>query len=258
MDAIILAGGIPQPEEPLYEFTQGKPKALIDISGKPMIQWVLDALEGAESIERIVIIGLPPETGLSGTKLKHIGPSQGDMLENVRSGVEKILELNPSSKHVVVASSDIPAITPEIVEWVVKTASGTDEDIYYNLITKEVMEKRFPNSKRSFTRLKDVQVCGGDINVIRALAVTGNDELIKRITDSRKNAFKQAALIGYDTLLLLLLRRITVEGAVKKVTSRLNITGRAILCPYAEVGMDVDKPHQLEILRADMASQVDA
>jgi hypothetical protein len=65
-------------------------------------------------------------------------------------------------------------------------------------------------------------------------------------------------LIGYDTLLLLLLRRITIEGAVKKVTSRLNITGRAILCPYAEVGMDVDKPHQLEILRADLASQVDA
>ena len=32
----------------------------------------------------------------------------------------------------------------------------------------------------------------------------------------------------------------------------MNITGRAIVCPYAEVGMDVDKPHQLEIMRADL------
>jgi len=25
-----------------------------------------------------------------------------------------------------------------------------------------------------------------------------------------------------------------------------------MVCPYAEVGMDVDKPHQLEIMRADL------
>ncbi len=37
---------------------------------------------------------------------------------------------------------------------------------------------------------------------------------------------------------------------------RLNITGRAIVCPYAEVGMDVDKPHQLEIMRADLKKRL--
>ncbi|MDP2976442.1 MAG: hypothetical protein Q8N45_09575, partial [Anaerolineales bacterium] len=37
------------------------------------------------------------------------------------------------------------------------------------------------------------------------------------------------------------------------VAKRLKITGRGILCPYAEVGMDIDKPHQLEMLRADLA-----
>ena len=29
MDAIVTAGGIPQPGEPLYEYTQGKSKALL-------------------------------------------------------------------------------------------------------------------------------------------------------------------------------------------------------------------------------------
>ncbi len=46
MDAIVIAGGVPTPVEPLYPYTQGKPKALLDLCGKPMIQWVLDALEG--------------------------------------------------------------------------------------------------------------------------------------------------------------------------------------------------------------------
>ena len=36
------------------------------------------------------------------------------------------------------------------------------------------------------------------------------------------------------------------------------VTGRAILCPYAEVGMDVDKPHQLELMCADLAKRAQA
>ena len=83
--------------------------------------------------------------------------------------------------------------------------------------------------------------------------VNGEDRLWHRIVDTRKNVFKQAALVGFDTLILLLLKMITLEGAVDKVTKRLNLNGRAVLCPYAEVGMDVDKPHQLEIIRKDLS-----
>jgi hypothetical protein len=37
---------------------------------------------------------------------------------------------------------------------------------------------------------------------------------------------------------------------------RLNITGKAIVCPYAEIGMDVDKLFQLELMREDLKKQV--
>ena len=39
MDAIVTAGGIPQPEDPLYTFSIGNAKALIDIAGRPMVQY---------------------------------------------------------------------------------------------------------------------------------------------------------------------------------------------------------------------------
>jgi hypothetical protein len=42
---------------------------------------------------------------------------------------------------------------------------------------------------------------------------------------------------------------------VKRVTKRMDITGQAVFSPFAEIGMDVDKPHQLEILRADLMSK---
>jgi NDP-sugar pyrophosphorylase family protein len=255
MNAIVTAGGIPQPGEPLYEVTQGGPKALLDVAGKPMVQWVLDALSGAVNIERVVLVSLPDDSGLTCTKLVAYVPNQGGMLQNIRAGIEKVLEVDPQAKHVLAVSSDIPAVTPEMVDWMVKTTMETDHDIYYSVIRKEVMDERYPGSKRSFTHLKDFDICGGDMNVVRAKTVAANEELWEKIIASRKNVFKQAALLGYDNLFLLLSRQITIDNAVKRVTKRMDITGRVIICPYAEVGMDVDKPHQLEMVRADLAKR---
>lgn len=258
LDAVVIAGGIPEPDDPLYPYTQGTPKALIDICGKPMVQWVIDALCEAESIGNVVLIGLEEEGKVSGQKVKALLPSQDGMIENIRAGINRVLEINPAARHVLIASSDIPALTSAMVDWIVETTMQTDDDVYYHVISRQVMEKRYPNSKRSYARLKDVEVCGGDINVIRASMVNSNTHLWEQLIESRKNVLKQALLIGFDTLLLLMLRMITLDDAVKKVARRLNLSGRAILCPFAEAGMDVDKPHQLEIIRADMAQRTTA
>ena len=252
MDAVLTAGGIPKPDEPLYPYTQGKSKALLDIAGKPMIQWVLDALGGSSKINNVIIIGLTADSGVTCAKPLSYLPNQGGMLANIVAGVDKALELDPKTEHILVVSSDIPAITAPMVDWVVEAASRRDEDIFYNLIPREVMEKRYPGSKRSFTHLKDAVVCGGDMHVVSTETVTKNQEIWNKLIETRKNVFKQAALIGFDTLFLLLTRLITLDEAMERVRRKLNISGRGILCPYAEVGMDVDKPHQLEMMRADL------
>jgi molybdopterin-guanine dinucleotide biosynthesis protein A len=255
MDAIVIAGGVPEPGEPLYEFTQGQPKALLDIAGKPMVQWILDALGGAETIDQVVLISLSEKDGLECSKCITYVPDQGGMLHNVRAGMKKVLELNPQARQVLAVSSDIPAINSEMVDWMVNKNLETDLDLYYTVIPRHVMEQRFPTSNRSYTRLKDAEVCGGDMNMIRANTVNANEELWDRIVAARKSVFKQAALLGYGNLFLLLSRQLTMDGAVKRVTKRMDITGQAVISPYAELGMDVDKPHQLEILRADLMSK---
>jgi GTP:adenosylcobinamide-phosphate guanylyltransferase len=255
MDAIVIAGGIPQPDDPLYPYTQDLPKAMVDICGKPMVQWVLDAIEKAETIDQVVVVGLSSESSLKSTKIKEYADNHGSILLNIRAGVERVQQFHPQARHVAIVSADIPAVLPEQINWVVDTAMQSDEDVYYNVIERSVMEQRFSGSKRSYTRLKDFEVCGGDLNIVRTQAVTGEDALWDRIIAARKNVFKQAALIGYDTLFLLLLRQITLEEAVAKVTKRIHLTGRALLCPYAEVGMDVDKPFQLEIMRAELSKR---
>lgn len=253
MDAIITAGGRTRPDDPLYPYVPDGNKALLDIAGKPMIQWVLDAVSAAQRVERVMVVGLSQPAGLTCAKPVDFLPDQGSLLANIQAGVRHSVALNPASRYVFSISADIPALTGDMLDWVADTAMQTEDDVYYHVIKREVMEARFPTSKRSYVHLRDMDVCGGDVGVIRCEIVTNNDALWRRVIEARKSALKQAGLLGYDTLVLLLLRLLTLEGAVRRASRNLGVRGRGVVCPYAEVGMDVDKPHQLEIMRADLA-----
>jgi molybdopterin-guanine dinucleotide biosynthesis protein A len=255
MDAIVTAGGIPQPEDRLYAYSQGDSKALIDVAGKPMIQWVLDALGDAEHVDNVIVIGLSQKSSITCKKPMHFISNQGRMLANIVAGINKSLELDKKSKYVLIVSSDIPTIKPEMVDWLVETCMETQDDLYYGVCPKEVMETRFPNSKRTYTHLKGMDVCGADINISHVRNATEHLEMWEALIGNRKSPLKQAGIIGLGTLFSLFMRQLTLEDAVSRVCNRIGIKGRAIVWPNAEPCMDVDKPHQLELLREDLANQ---
>ena len=254
MDAIVIAGGIPQPEEPLYKYTQGIPKAMLDIAGKPMVQWVLDALGSAKHVDNVIIIGLDDAASVNCAKPTYHISNQGRMLANIEAGINKMREINPKSEYVISVSADIPAITGEMVDWLVETAMQTKDDIYYGVIKKEVMEARYPGSNRTFTKLKDMELCGADIHIAHHTMTTDPEHLAiwDVLIGKRKQPMKQAATVGLWTLVLLLLGRLTLADAVKRASDKLGIRARALIWDHAEAAMDVDKPHQLELLRADL------
>jgi hypothetical protein len=117
------------------------------------------------------------------------------------------------------------------------------------------MEKRYPDSRRTWTHLKGLDVCGADINATHVRMATEHLEMWEALIGNRKSPLRQAATLGFGTLFLVALRQITLEELVKRVCERIGIRGKAIVWPWAEAGMDVDKPHQLEIMRADLAKK---
>ena len=253
MDAIVTAGGIPQPEDPLYSYSHGDAKALIDIAGKPMIQWVPDALSDAKLVDNVIVIGLSPKSGVTCKKPLHFLSNQGRMLANIVAGVHKSLELNKKNQYVLIASSDIPALKPEMVDWLIETCLETKDDLYYGICPKEIMEARFPGSRRTYTRLKGMALCGADMHVSHVRMATDHLDMWEQLIGNRKSPLRQASIIGLGTFFRVLTRSITLDELVDTVCKRIGIKGRAIQYPFAEPCMDVDKPHQLELLREDLA-----
>mgnify|MGYP001074707368 CR=1 FL=1 len=256
MDAVLLAGGTLSADDPLFHESVAGYRSLTNIHGKPMAQWVIDALAGSDNVGDLYVMGLPEEYVFNGTKPLHFLQEQGGIFKNVQAGVQQAFQDHPDREKVLICSADIPALRTEMVDWLIDqvTADPTAQ-LYYNVVCQPVMDSRFPTANRTFIRFKDVAVCGGDLNVVDQSFFASEQPLWNQLIAARKSPLKQAGMLGIITLLLVGCHMITLEDTVHRVCNKLSIDARALLNPYAQVAMDADKPHQLEILRSYLAVQ---
>lgn len=253
MDCVVMAGGVPREGEALYEEAGGRPKSLIGIAGAPMVQWVLDALTDSEVVDKIHLMGLGADNGVSSPKLVASLPDQGSAVANALEAAEHVLEMDPAAKQVLLVSGDLPLITGPIVDSFVDQCSDASQDIYYGVVERSLMEAAYPDARRSFYRLRDHELAGADVLVINPQVAHPGREVLEQIISARKNPFAYARRIGLWTLVLALFRRLTLEDAERRMGRVLGFKVRAVPVKHAQLAMDVDKPVQIEIAEQELA-----
>ncbi len=250
MDAIVTAGGITPQNDPLFSHTKFGYKSLIPIKGKPMVQWVLDTLSNVSQIDQVYVVGLPADISLQCSHPLIYLPDQGDSIRNICFAAQQ--KKDQQDKLILVVSGDIPAVQPAMIEWFIHQTMVGGYDFYYNVLERRTMESRYPDSRRTYVRFKDYELCGGDMNAIRRNMANLENPITLKLYQTRKNPVRQAALIGIPFLFRLITGQLTLNEAVKAISKKLKISGQAVICPFAEIGMDVDKHFQLEILKNDL------
>lgn len=255
MDAIVTAGGLLKPDDPLYQLTGLEKKALIPLAGRPMISWVLDAARGSGLVDHIAVVGLrAAELAHADQQLHFVDPTD-NLIDNLFAGLYKLQAVDPSVKKLLLLSSDIPLITPEIVRGFVEECGAQEANIYYAVVEEKTMEARFPQSRRTFVPFKGGRYSGGDAFLIDVAAAAGNAKLARSLTGSRKNYLTQARLLGFGFIFRFLLRRMTVYEAGQRAAEKGNLKGQVVATRFAELGMDVDKRHQYELVKAYLEEQ---
>ena len=250
INAVVLAGKALGPEnDPLVEYAGVNNKALIQIAGKEMIHYVVEAIAGSSRVGRIAIVGLSPERELDFSRPVEYVPARGGMFDNILVGVDHLLKQESVTPLILVAASDIPLLTTEIVDHFIDACLALEADVYYSVVERSVMEDRFPGAGRTFVRLRDGSFAGGDLLMVRPLVLEINRQLFREVMASRKSAWHMARLLGLGMIVHFLTRSLTVVQAEEKASQILGCRGKAIISPYAELGMDVDKPPQLDIAR---------
>ncbi len=255
VNAIIMAGDVLKPGDLLYDHAKGTSKSMIIIAGKPLLQWIVEALDESARIDSIIVVGLEPIDGIGGKKPLYFIENYGSMLDNILAGSNKSLELNPEREYVMLVSSDTPGIKGKMADWFFDAAMQTRHDFYYGVCGREMMELKFPASKRTYVKLRDMEVCGSDIGIINIKVVREHMPLWEGLIGRRKTPFRQAGLIGIGTLVAILFKRYSLEELAKKVSKKIGIKSRAIVWNCPEPCMDIDKPHQLKLLKDIMEGE---
>jgi len=253
MDALIIAGHTPGKIDPLLEYANVENKALIPIAGKPMIKWVADAITGSRHVERLFIVGQDESLGIDfGPKPIIFIPNQGRLMKNIFAGGERVLQDTSDRERILVCTADVPLLTTAIVDEHIAAMLQTKHDLYYTVIRRETMLARFPSSRRTYTKVRDAVLCGGELNMASWRVIETNRELWDALLESRKNVLGQVRRVGISTLILFLLRRLSITDLERRAEKILNLKARAVITPHAELGMDVDKPFQLDIARTEL------
>jgi molybdopterin-guanine dinucleotide biosynthesis protein A len=255
MHCIITAGGRVEPDDPLYVYTQDRPKALLDMSGRTMLERVVDALQSAHYVEDIVVVGLGSDMGMHFQRPVYHLPDHGGMVSNVLAGIRWMEENRPGAERLLACSADIPLLTGAIIDDFIERCRPWDKAIYYNFVTREVMENRFPGSRRTFVKLKGLEIAGGDVMIGHVTLGHGNRELWEALTGARKHAWRLARVVGLRMLLKFLFRQVSIQDIEETIGRLVNRPASVILNPHAEIAMDVDKPYQVELARAELITR---
>jgi len=256
MQAIITAGGTFNADDPLFIETGIAKKALLPMGGKTMIRWVAEALIGSKHIDGLVVVGLQPDEFEADDIPVAYVENQGNIVDNVLAGMRQVEQIDPDFKKVVLCSSDIPLITPKIVDGFVETCLADDGDLHYTVVEEKVMEARFPHSNRTFTRLKGGRYAGGDILMLDRAPVNANVELIRGLTGQRKHFLAQARMLGFTFIFRFLFGLMDLPEATVRASKILNLDGQVLDYPHAEVGMDVDKLNQYVLVKNDLEARL--
>lgn len=243
-NALILAGT--KKKGPLEIAENVDNKALIMIDDKPMITYIVDALNNSENIDKIIVVG--PKNELHpyiGKKVKEILNPGNSILENMEIG----LNYFNSAGSLLLLTSDIPLITPEAIDEFLEICTKRKAYIGYPIITKENIVKKYPETERTYIKMKEGIFCGGNITFFKPDVFFQNKKLIKELFENRKSTWKYAKILGFKFILKFLFKTLTMEEIEKRITGILGYNSAAVVVSYPEIMIDLDKPSDLKLIR---------
>ncbi|TFG90814.1 MAG: molybdopterin-guanine dinucleotide biosynthesis protein A [Candidatus Atribacteria bacterium] len=243
-NALILAGT--KEKGPLEIAENVDNKALIMINGKPMIDYIVDALKNSENIDQIIVVG--PEKELSpyiGKKVRKILNPGNSILENMESG----FNFFDSNDNLLLLTSDIPLITPEAIDEFLKICTERKAYIGYPLITKENIMKKYPETKRTYVTMKEGKFCGGNIVFFKPEVFFQQKKLIKELFENRKSTWKYVKILGLKFIFKFIFKTLTLEEVERRVNGIIGYNSIAVMISHPEVMIDLDKLSDLELIR---------
>lgn len=249
VDALILAGRANR-----GAFREASPaawEALVEIAGRPMVSYVVEAVRGSGRVGRVAVVGPEALAPVLPEGVLRVEPGEG-LVENLRRGGEALAGKPDGGgvRPLLVVTGDVPLLRAAMIDRFLDLCERAPAALHYPVIRRETCEARYPGVRRTYARLRDGTFTGGNAFLIAPEAFGACLGLVDRFFAARKSPVRLARLLGIRILIKFLLGTVSLADLEGVVTRLAGWPGRAVICPDPELGMDVDRPEHIAAAEA--------
>lgn len=248
VDAAILAGGINR--IPLFPGNKPGKKALVELAGRPMLAYVMDALAASRYINRIFIVG-PDEVcqfARNWPGVKRVeGLPEG---ETVVDNAWRALRMAQSDR-VLFCNPDQPLLRTEMIDAFLEPALEQEADVVSSWARSESLEKlgHYPEGEHKFAPFGDGRYGHGNLFLVRRQfphAVDLHQRMI-RLYEARKNNFRFVWELGPAFLARFVVANVlgqmpSLEETLRMTSEHFQVSIGSVVLPDPELVLDIDEP----------------
>lgn len=237
---VILTGGR-EGHQALLAGTSLTSKVLLPVAGKPMAQWVMEAVAGLSPTPRLYVSAQDPAilalpTPLPFTALPVASGAVASLLGALAC-------LDPEQTDAVVfISGDHPLLTREMIAYFIAEAQRRDLTMGVAVVERQRVRQRYPQSQRSYIHLKRGAYSGGNLIYIDKRRFDADPRLLELVDGNRKKPWKSLLSLEPWLVVRALLRQMTIHELAQHFSRHAHCPTGVIEMPWAECCMDVDKP----------------
>lgn len=239
VSVLILAGQRPDVVDPLCEAGGVKTKSELPILGRPMMDYVLEALDHSELTPPYYVSGLASMDD----KRLNLAQSGSGPADSALSAIEGNIPFP-----VLITTCDHPLLTPDMISHFIEGAQTNGTDLCVGLAEKHIIQPAYPNVKRTYLNFSDTSVSGCNLFYLANENALEAIRFWRQAQHDRKRPLRLASRVGWSTLFAYMFKRLTLQGAFDHVAKMLGITAKPVLIPIPEAAIDVDKPSDKDLV----------
>lgn len=248
-DAVILAGGY---APWLQEVAGTDIRCLAKLNGKRILDYLTEALKSSGRVKRIMLAA--PAGAISLEELPE-GVELCEAEKDMPTTAQKAADALESMEKLLFVCDDIPMLhAAAVTDFLDKCEAYPDKQVYYPIIPKNVCERDYPKAQRTYVKLADGVFTGGNMMIVDAAIIPQGLAKAREIFARRKQPFQLCKWLGFGFILKFLLHRLTLLGAEQRTAELLELPCKVVVSNYAEVGMDIDKPADWQLIDGYLAA----
>lgn len=234
-------------------------KAFAPVGGQPMVLRVLDALADCQEVSSVLLCGPPQRLLAQCPELdRRIESGEVRWVENQnspsRSAAAGMAQV-PENQRILLTTADHALLSTEIVSYFLQKSRELDGDATVGVMRYETIQRQFPQNKRTVIRLSDANICGCNLFTFNPC---GRDLVTfwQQAEALRKRPWRLVSqVLGWRAVWAYLLGSLSLDRAMCTISEKSGVRVSPVMLPFAEAGIDVDKPADLQLVESILATR---